>query len=215
MLDAGAEPASVAACVPERYDATAALATLFQERGLTNDAARAWERAAALDPTGGAASWVRLANTALSQGRSSDALDYARKALARLDTAPPSVRAGILQTAALASRAAGEPTAALDYAERSLRENPNQLYLIHLTATLHYEQGGLAEAIRLWTSLLDTHAQDLYVVENRGLFHRYLGKSYERLGHLDAAIEHYRQAVAASPRDTVSADALKKLSGAR
>jgi O-antigen ligase/tetratricopeptide (TPR) repeat protein len=215
MLDGGFAPEEVAACFPELYEPRAALAQLFAERRLPEDAERVWQRAAALDPSGGAAVWAKLSNLAAAQGRSADALAYAQKGLARLDQASPGLRAEVLYAAAMAARDAGNPAAAIDYAERSLKEDPRQLFLSHFAATLRFERGDTAEAIKLWKSLLEDHAQDLYVIENRALFHRSLGQAYERLGLTDPAADQYRQALEASPNDGAARKGLERATGLR
>src|SRR4029434_2878311 len=155
----------------------------------------AWLRAAKLDPSGGTTAWVKLSNLASSEGRTADALAYADRALAHVGDATPALRAGILYAAAMARRASGDSRGAIDAAERAIVEDPNQLFLYHLAATLRSERGDTAEAIKLWKRLLEEHGQDLYVIENRALFHRSIGTAYERLGLTEPASDQYRQAL--------------------
>lgn len=211
MLDGGYDPVEIASCFPIRYETLAALAQLFTERRLPEDAERAWLRAAKLDPSGGTTAWVKLSNLASSEGRTADALAYADRALAHFGDANPALRAGILYAAAMARRASGDSRGAIDAAERAIVEDPNQLFLYHLAATLRSERGDTAEAIKLWKRLLEEHGQDLYVIENRALFHRSIGTAYERLGLTEPASDQYRQALEASPGDTVARKGLERI----
>ena len=215
MLDGGFDPATVAVCLPDRYDTRLALARLFADRRLLEDAERAWRRATELEPADAAGAWVALSHLAADQGRHAEALEDARHGLKRIADAPPTLRAEVLHAAAMASRATGDTAGAIAYAERCIEEDPGQLFMYHFAATLRLERGDTAEAIKLWKRLIEEHPLTSYVFENRALFHRSLAQAYERLGLIDPAADQYRRALEASPRDALARQGLSRTSRTR
>jgi tetratricopeptide (TPR) repeat protein len=193
-------------CLPDRYDARVSLAELFTTARLREDAGA--HGSAAGSTLQGARRLDRL-EPAARKGPA-DALAYAgarsgRRGAARARrSSPPRWR-----------RAAGSTPAAIDCRALSLKEDPDQLFLYNFVATLRNERGDTAEAIKLWKGLIENHAQDLYVIENRALFHRSLGEAYERLGLNDPAADQYRQALEASPADNAARKGLARTSGQR
>ena len=214
MIGAGYGPQEVAAAMPQQALPQYELGRILQSSGETSLAEAAFRRAVELEP-GRWESWRALSNLAESAGRHADALAYAKSAFPLLPALQPAARAEILQCAAIAARGAGDEEEAKGYAKRAIEEDPEHLFAYNLAATLCYETGDLAEAIRIWKALIETHGRDPYVVKGLGSFHRSMGRSYEKLEMNERAREHYRAAIAASASDPESRQALERLARRR
>lgn len=212
MLDGGYAPQDVLEAMPRRFDAQIRVGGLLLGRKLDALAETAFREASRLDP-GAHESWTALALLAGGRGRHQDALDLARRALPLIPEHESAVLSRVLSCAAQASRALDDLPSAIAYGSRAIEADPRRISLYPFMGSALSDSGDDAGAIRHWQTLIDDHPSDPYVIANLARLHRLIGRSYERLGMRDRAVEHYLDALRASPRDAESRAALGRLTG--
>lgn len=212
MLDAGYAPEDIVAAMPRRFGPMMQIGRVLLERHLNEAAAAAFHDAAQLEP-GAYEPWVALALEAEDEEHPQDALDLCKKALPLIPQRETGVLAKVLACAARASRQLGDRPQALAYGSRAQQLDPKRLELYHFMGTLLSEVGEDAGAIRRWQTLIEENPSNPYVLSHLAQFQKLIGHSYEQLGMRSQAIEHYLDALRASPQDGEAKGALERLAG--
>lgn len=210
MLDAGYAPDEVLAAVPRRFHDQYGAGEILLRLGHPGLAERAFLEAGQILPSAHEP-WVALSRLAEGGGRHEEALAYARRGLQLLRETPPTGRPALLLCAAQASRSLGRADDAISFASQALAENPQNLFLYNFLGSVLFEEHDFEGAIRYWRSLLDDHANEPYVQQSAGHFHRALGRSYLEIGDRKRAMSAFFDALQVDANDREARAALGRL----